>query len=87
MTLFTAIIESVPDGTWEFVCHPGYSDADLDSVRTRLRQSREQELALLTSPEATELLHRRGIQRSAITSYSLLADTMNVPPSHAAPGT
>ena len=62
MALFTAIIESVPDGTWEFVCHPGYSDADLDSVRTRLRQSREQELALLTSPEAKELLRRRGIQ-------------------------
>jgi predicted glycoside hydrolase/deacetylase ChbG (UPF0249 family) len=60
--LFTAIIESIPKGTWEFVCHPGYSDTDLDRLRTRLRQSREQELSLLTSPEAKELLHRRGVQ-------------------------
>jgi predicted glycoside hydrolase/deacetylase ChbG (UPF0249 family) len=62
MKLFTAIVESVPEGTWEFVCHPGYNDAELDQVHTRLRQSREQELSLLTSPEARELLQRRGIE-------------------------
>ena len=27
-------------GTWELVCHPGYVDPALDSVRTRLRESR-----------------------------------------------
>jgi predicted glycoside hydrolase/deacetylase ChbG (UPF0249 family) len=62
MKLFTAIIESIPDGTWEFVCHPGYNDAELDRIQTRLRQSREQELTLLTSPDAKELLRRRGIE-------------------------
>lgn len=62
MKLFTAIIESIPDGTWEFVCHPGYNDAELDRIQTRLRQSREQELSLLTSPDAKELLRRRGIE-------------------------
>ncbi len=62
LKLFTAIIESMPEGTWEFVCHPGYSDADLDSIKTRLRASREQELRLLTSPEAKDLLHRQGIE-------------------------
>jgi predicted glycoside hydrolase/deacetylase ChbG (UPF0249 family) len=62
MNLFAAIIEGIPEGTWEFVCHPGYSDADLDRVHTRLRQAREQELSLLTSPEAKELLHRRGVE-------------------------
>ena len=62
LKLFTAIIESMPEGTWEFVCHPGYNDAELDGVRTRLRQSREQELKLLTSPEAKERLRRRGIE-------------------------
>lgn len=62
LKLFTAIIESIPDGTWEFVCHPGYNDADLDGVRTRLRDSRQQELSLLTSPEARELLQRRGVE-------------------------
>jgi predicted glycoside hydrolase/deacetylase ChbG (UPF0249 family) len=62
LKLFTAILESIPDGTWEFVCHPGYHDADLDSVRTRLRDSRRQELSLLTSPEARDVLRRRGIE-------------------------
>jgi len=62
LKLFTAIIDNMPEGTWEFVCHPGYSDAELDTVRTRLRQSREQELRLLTSPEAREVLQRRGIE-------------------------
>ena len=62
MKLFTAIIESIPDGTWEFVCHPGYNDPELDRIQTRLRQSREQELTLLTSVEAKELVRRRGIK-------------------------
>ena len=31
----------MPEGTWELVTHPGYHDADLDSVRTRLKASRE----------------------------------------------
>ena len=62
LPLFSKIVDSIPEGTWEFVCHPGYNDADLDEVRTRLRQSRVQELELLTSPEAREVLRRRGIQ-------------------------
>ena len=62
LKLFSAMIEHMPEGTWEFVCHPGYNDAELDGVRTRLRQSREQELALLTAPEVKQLLARRGIE-------------------------
>ena len=62
LKLFTAMIENMPEGTWEFVCHPGYNDVDLDGVKTRLRHSREQELQLLTSPEAKQLLRRRGIE-------------------------
>jgi len=62
LKLFTKIVDSIPEGTWEFVCHPGYNDADLDKVRTRLRQSRLQELELLTSPGAREALQRQGIE-------------------------
>jgi predicted glycoside hydrolase/deacetylase ChbG (UPF0249 family) len=62
LNLFTAIIESMPEGTWEFVCHPGYNDADLDSVQTRLRQSRQHELAVLTSDQAKELLRRQKVE-------------------------
>jgi predicted glycoside hydrolase/deacetylase ChbG (UPF0249 family) len=62
LKLFTTIMDSIPEGTWEFVCHPGYNDADLDQVRTRLRESREQELGLLTSVDAKEILQSRGIE-------------------------
>ena len=61
-TLFTAIATSVPEGTWEFVCHPGYNDPDLASARTRLRESREVELHVLASPGAREILTRHGIE-------------------------
>ncbi len=59
---FSLLIDSLPDGTWEFVSHPGYNDAELGQVKTRLRSSREQELAILTSPAAKELLRRAEIQ-------------------------
>jgi chitin disaccharide deacetylase len=61
-TLFNAIALSIPEGTWEFVCHPGYNDADLSSAKTRLRASREVELRVLTLPAARELLAREGIE-------------------------
>ncbi|MGA9308136.1 MAG: ChbG/HpnK family deacetylase [Candidatus Sulfotelmatobacter sp.] len=59
--LFRGIAAIIPEGTWEFVCHPGYNDADLTSARTRLRQSRETELRVLTLPEARQLLLDEGI--------------------------
>ncbi|HEV2470935.1 MAG TPA: ChbG/HpnK family deacetylase [Candidatus Sulfotelmatobacter sp.] len=69
-TLFRAIAESIPDGTWEFVCHPGYNDADLRAANTRLRESRETELRVLTLPSAREMLTREGIE---LISYRELA--------------
>jgi predicted glycoside hydrolase/deacetylase ChbG (UPF0249 family) len=60
--LFAAIIGCIPEGNWEFVCHPGYRDADLDHVATRLRASRQAELAVLTSPESKRLIERHGIE-------------------------
>jgi chitin disaccharide deacetylase len=61
-TLFHAIAESIPEGTWEFVCHPGYNDADLQKASTRLRESRETELRVLTLPSARDILAQKGIQ-------------------------
>ncbi len=60
--LFKEIVDSLPEGTWEFVCHPGYNDAELGSIRTRLRESRAEELRLLTSPEARYILDRSEVQ-------------------------
>lgn len=56
------ILEALPEGTWELVCHPGYSDADLQAAGTRLTQSREVELAALTSAETREAIDRRKIE-------------------------
>lgn len=59
--LFRAIAAVIPEGTWEFVCHPGYNDADLQRANTRLRQSRETELQVLTMPQAREILTGAGV--------------------------
>lgn len=68
--LFQAILGSIPPGTWEFVCHPGYNDAELSGVRTRLRESRAQELQLLTSATARDVLEKNGVE---LISYRELA--------------
>ncbi len=60
--LFTAIATSIPEGTWEFVCHPGYNDPDLQKADTRLRESREIELRVLTLPSARTILAQQDIE-------------------------
>jgi predicted glycoside hydrolase/deacetylase ChbG (UPF0249 family) len=35
------LLDEAPAGTWELVCHPGYNDADLDQIKTRLRNTRD----------------------------------------------
>ncbi len=66
-----ALLDAVPaTGTFELVCHPGYHDAELDQVRTRLRSSRETELrALLAS--IPERCRRPGAP--ALVSFAALA--------------
>lgn len=61
------ILDALPaEGTWELVTHPGYNDADLDRIPTRLRETRDIErLALLhvfanelsSQPTRPELIH------------------------------
>jgi predicted glycoside hydrolase/deacetylase ChbG (UPF0249 family) len=70
--LFRAIAAAIPEGTWEFVCHPGYNDSDLHLANTRLRQSRETELRVLTMPEARESLANAGVSLLSYAEY--LAD-------------
>ena len=60
--LLRLMVENLPDGTWELVCHPGYNDAALQGIRTRLRDSREQELRILTSPSTRDLLAANGVE-------------------------
>jgi chitin disaccharide deacetylase len=53
-SVLRALLRAMPTGTWELVCHPGYSDRALDEARTRLRASREVERSALLAviPEA-----------------------------------
>jgi hopanoid biosynthesis associated protein HpnK len=54
-----SLLKQLPAGTWELVTHPGYSDADLAKVRTRLRASRDIEreaLRTLTEFPGIELI-------------------------------
>jgi len=70
LAAFQSLIENLPEGTWELVSHPGYIDEDLDEIKTRLRASREKELAILTSAAAKESLRRAQIE---LISYRELA--------------
>lgn len=65
-SLLRRMLEKLPEGTWELVTHPGYDDAELRRVRTRLLGSREEERRLLMSPALREFLDAQGIQ---LTSY------------------
>jgi hopanoid biosynthesis associated protein HpnK len=60
--LFRRIIENMPVGTWEFVCHPGHVDDALRHSRTRLRESRARELEVLTSSEIRRILAEHDVQ-------------------------
>lgn len=68
--LLLRIIQALPEGTWELVCHPGYMDADLAAAGTRLLASRQVELAALMSDETRNALTRRGVE---LISYQDLA--------------
>jgi chitin disaccharide deacetylase len=70
LAFFRHIIDTLPEGTWELVCHPGYNDADLDRIRTRLRQSRVTELQLLISSEARQVIANADVE---LISYRDLA--------------
>ncbi|MGH9588225.1 MAG: ChbG/HpnK family deacetylase [Acidobacteriaceae bacterium] len=42
-----SLLEAMPAGTWELVCHPGHLDSSLNDVHTRLKESRAVEHAAL----------------------------------------
>lgn len=63
-----ALLAKLPEGTWELVTHPGYNDADLDKIRTRLRASRDVErnaLAAIREFPAIELISFASLNPTA----------------------
>jgi chitin disaccharide deacetylase len=57
-----SLILELPEGSTEFMCHPGICGDELHASRTRLKESRQQELAALTSPEVRAAISQAGLQ-------------------------
>jgi predicted glycoside hydrolase/deacetylase ChbG (UPF0249 family) len=64
-------LRSLPDGTTELMCHPGYADEDLKKSGTRLQESRKGELEILTDPAIRKLVASLGIR---LINYRLMAE-------------
>ena len=60
--LMLRMIEEIPHGLSELMCHPGYDDDELKTVKTRLRSSRMTELKLLTDPEIIEKIRDSRVE-------------------------
>ncbi len=59
-----SLLQCLPTGKWELVTHPGYNDADLGRVRTRLRATRDTErtaLEVLKEFPAIKLISFAGL--------------------------
>ena len=60
------LLEKLPEGATELMCHPGFCREQLRASQTRLKESREIELRALTSQKVRAVLEARGIR---ITNY------------------
>jgi predicted glycoside hydrolase/deacetylase ChbG (UPF0249 family) len=68
------LLQHIPStGTFELLCHPGYTDAELDTITTRLRTHRDVEREallrevpqILMHPGAPRLIHYGDVQSGA----------------------
>jgi predicted glycoside hydrolase/deacetylase ChbG (UPF0249 family) len=65
------LIGRLPEGTTEFMCHPGRCRDELRNAATRLKESRERELLALISPEARQALAESRVQ---LVNYRVLSE-------------
>ena len=64
-----SLLRSLPSGQWELVTHPGYNDADLELIPTRLRATRDVEraaLAALKEFPAIKLISFAGLSSGSL---------------------
>jgi chitin disaccharide deacetylase len=59
---FQAALAALPEGTTEFMCHPGFLGNELRAASTRLKESRVRELEALTSPRIREFMDATGVR-------------------------
>jgi chitin disaccharide deacetylase len=67
------LLQSLPEGTTELMCHPGYADEALRKTATRLQGSREKEVEILTDTKIRNLVASQGIR---LIDYAFLASTV-----------
>jgi chitin disaccharide deacetylase len=67
------LLRSLPEGTTELMCHPGYADDALRKTATRLQASRQKEVEILTDTEIRNLVASQGIR---LIDYAFLASTV-----------
>ncbi len=67
------LLRSLPEGTTELMCHPGYGDDALRKTSTRLQSSRQKEVEILTDKEIRNLVASQGIR---LIDYAFLASTV-----------
>jgi len=65
-----SLLDGLPNGTTEFMCHPGYADEELRGTPTRLQASRATELEILTDVSIRKLVATKGIR---LINYGFLA--------------
>jgi predicted glycoside hydrolase/deacetylase ChbG (UPF0249 family) len=68
------LIRSLPEGSTEFMCHPGRCTDELRAAKTRLKESREQELRALISEEVKRALAEA---RVTLSTYRTLQDSVS----------
>jgi len=65
------LLENLPEGITELMCHPGYFDKDLAQSPTRLQDSRATELEILTETAVRKSVASHGIR---LINYSQFAN-------------
>ncbi|HET6823891.1 MAG TPA: carbohydrate deacetylase [Anaerolineales bacterium] len=55
------MINNLPEGTTEIMCHPGYTDTAF-AVESVYNNQRDRELDILTDPAVTETIQANGVQ-------------------------
>jgi len=65
------LLRSLPDGTTELMVHPGYLDEQLRNSVTRLRESRQEEVRILTDTGIRNVVASEGIR---LIDYSFVAE-------------
>ena len=56
------LIQALPEGITEFMCHPGHCTAELRGAEPRLKESRVCELEALVAPEVRSALDRNAVR-------------------------